>query len=65
MSPKQQPRIVEVQELKTEAKWLQMVKINWQDEDGKDVSSHSGAPPPHQSSLTAARLGGREQDQAE
>ena len=38
MSAKQQPEILGKEELKTEAKWLKMEKINWKDQDGKEVS---------------------------
>ncbi|ORY28636.1 putative phosphoribosyl-ATP diphosphatase [Naematelia encephala] len=31
-----QPEILDVQELKTEAKWLKLEKIHWKDQDGKE-----------------------------
>lgn len=34
----QQPEILNKEELKTEAKWLKLEKINWKDQDGKEVS---------------------------
>jgi ADP-ribose pyrophosphatase len=34
----QKPEILSVEELKTDAKWLKMEKINWKDQDGKEVS---------------------------
>jgi ADP-ribose pyrophosphatase len=35
---KQEPQILGVDELKTEAKWLKMEKIRWKDQEGKEVS---------------------------
>lgn len=37
-SEAQKPKIVNREELKTEAKWLKMEKINWKDQDGKEVA---------------------------
>ena len=37
-SSAQKPEIINRQELKTDAKWLKMEKINWKDQDGKEVS---------------------------
>lgn len=37
-SKAQQPEILSTEELKTDAKWLKMEKINWKDQDGKEVS---------------------------
>lgn len=37
-SAAQKPEIINREELKTEAKWLKMEKINWKDQDGKEVS---------------------------
>jgi ADP-ribose pyrophosphatase len=39
-STTQEPEIVNRQELKTDAKWLKMEKINWKDQDGKEVRHH-------------------------
>jgi hypothetical protein len=41
-SEAQKPEIINRQELKTEAKWLKMEKINWKDQDGKEVSYFRG-----------------------
>lgn len=38
-SSKQKPEILGTEELKTEAKWLKLERINWKDEEGKEVSS--------------------------
>jgi len=37
-SEAQKPEIINREELKTEAKWLKMEKINWKDQDGKEVA---------------------------
>jgi ADP-ribose pyrophosphatase len=37
-SEAQKPKIISREELKTEAKWLKMEKINWKDQDGKEVA---------------------------
>jgi len=37
-SEAQKPKIINREELKTEAKWLKMEKINWKDQDGKEVA---------------------------
>ena len=37
-SEAQKPKIINREELKTEAKWLRMEKINWKDQDGKEVA---------------------------
>jgi hypothetical protein len=37
-SSKQKPEILGTEELKTEAKWLKLERINWKDEEGKEVS---------------------------
>jgi hypothetical protein len=37
-SEAQKPTIINREELKTEAKWLKMEKINWKDQDGKEVA---------------------------
>jgi len=39
-SSAQKPEIINRQELKTDAKWLKMEKINWKDQDGKEVSHY-------------------------
>jgi len=36
-SQAQKPKILNREELKTEAKWLKMEKVNWKDQDGKEV----------------------------
>ena len=36
-SEAQKAQIINREELKTEAKWLKMEKINWKDQDGKEV----------------------------
>jgi hypothetical protein len=38
-SEAQKPKIINREELKTEAKWLKMEKINWKDQDGKEVAT--------------------------
>jgi ADP-ribose pyrophosphatase len=40
-STAQKAEIINTQELKTEAKWLKLEKINWKDQDGKEVSHPS------------------------
>jgi hypothetical protein len=40
-SEAQKPQIINREELKTEAKWLKMEKINWKDQDGKEVPTLS------------------------
>jgi ADP-ribose pyrophosphatase len=40
-SEAQKPKIINREELKTEAKWLKMEKINWKDQDGKKVALSS------------------------
>ena len=40
-SEAQKPKIINREELKTEAKWLKMEKINWKDQDGKEVALSS------------------------
>ena len=40
-SEAQKPKIINREELKTEAKWLKMEKINWKDQDGKEVATLS------------------------
>lgn len=37
-SAAQKPEIMSREELKTDAKWLKMEKVNWKDQDGKEVS---------------------------
>jgi len=37
-SEAQKAQIINREELKTEAKWLKMEKINWKDQDGKEVA---------------------------
>lgn len=39
----QKPEIISKEELKTDAKWLKMEKINWKDQDGKEVSRLVGS----------------------
>ena len=36
-SKKQEPRIVEREELQTESKWMKLEKIHWEDQEGKAV----------------------------
>ena len=41
MSTKSTPRILGVEQLSSDAKWLKLEKIKWQDEDGEEVSHHA------------------------
>lgn len=38
----QEPEILDVEDYKTDARWLKLQRIKWRDQEGKEVSSGSG-----------------------